>query len=93
MAVVVDIPSQLREFSRGRYEVRLAGTPRTVGDALHLLWKECPGLQDRVTNERGEVRAHVNIFVGTENIRFLRGLETPLDADAELIILPAVSGG
>ena len=93
MAVVVEIPSQLREFTRGRYEVRLAGAPRRVADALAMLWKECPGLQDRVMNERGEVRAHVNIFVGTENIRFLHGLDTALGADAELIILPAVSGG
>jgi molybdopterin synthase sulfur carrier subunit len=93
MPIVVEIPSALREFAGGGYDVRLDGAPPTVAAALDLLWRAHPGLRDRVMNERGEVRTHVNIFVGTENIRFLRGLETPLQDNAELIILPAVSGG
>ena len=54
MAVVVEIPSQLREFANGRYDIALGGLPRTVADALAMLWLECPGLRDRVMNERGE---------------------------------------
>jgi molybdopterin converting factor small subunit len=43
--------------------------------------------------ETGEVRQHVNVFVGDENIRFSGGLTTPVRDGAVLTILPAVSGG
>ncbi|MDQ3169408.1 MAG: MoaD/ThiS family protein [Acidobacteriota bacterium] len=94
MALVFVIPGALREFSKGRAEVRLdAAGARTAGDALRLLWAECPGARDRVMTERGDVRPHINIFVDGENIRFTGGLDAPIGAGAEVIILPAVSGG
>jgi len=52
-----------------------------------------PGVRDRVMDEQGRVRPHVNVFVGHESIRWTGGLETPIPPDAELFILPAVSGG
>jgi molybdopterin converting factor small subunit len=50
-------------------------------------------VRDRVVTEQGEVRPHVNVFVGVESIRFTGDLATPLAADAEISIVPAVSGG
>ena len=35
----------------------------------------------------------VNIFVDEQDIRFLGGLRTPLAADAEVSIVPAMAGG
>ena len=96
MALVFVIPGALREFSGGRAEVQVdaAGTPPgTVAGALALLWAECPGARDRVLTERGDVRTHINVFVDGENIRGAGGLAAPVSADAEIIILPAVSGG
>lgn len=48
---------------------------------------------DRVLTEQGEVRPHVNVFVGEESIRYTGGLATPLTDGAEIAIVPAVSGG
>ncbi len=94
MALLFVIPGALREFSQGRAEVRLApGGARTAGEALRLLWAECPGARDRVMTERGDVRTHINVFVDGESIRHAGGLDAPVGADAEIIILPAVSGG
>ena len=64
-----------------------------MGEALRALAAVHPGLRDRVMNERGELRPHVNVFVGRESIRFSGGLQTPLPEGAEVFILPAVSGG
>jgi sulfur-carrier protein len=50
-------------------------------------------VKDRVMDEQGRVRPHVNVFVGAESIRDTGGLETPLAAGAELHIIAAVSGG
>ena len=52
-----------------------------------------PALTDRVLTEQGELRRHVNVFVGEESIRFLDGLATRVDDGATIMIVPAVSGG
>ena len=64
-----------------------------MGDTLARLWGVHPGVRDRVVDERGEVRKHVNIFVGTESIRYLGGLSAPVRDGDEISIIPAVSGG
>ena len=48
---------------------------------------------DRVTDERGVLRPHVNLFVDGENVRFLDGLGTALGEESTIVIVPAVSGG
>jgi molybdopterin converting factor small subunit len=93
VAVVFLIPGYVREFTGGRSRVPLEATPGTVGEALAALWAIHPGVRDRVVTEQGEVRPHVNVFVGTESIRFTGGLATPVGRDAEISIVPAVSGG
>ena len=96
MAVRVLIPGPLQPFAGGRRRVDISrGTVRirTVAEALAALAEEHPGVRDRVLDERGQVRAHINIFVGEDNIRDADGLATPLPSDCEVAILPAVSGG
>jgi len=93
MRVVFFIPGFLRQWTDGEPRVELEGRPATVGDALALLWKHYPGVRDRVVTEQGNVRQHVNVFVGVESIRFTGGLGTPLNGDCDVSIVPAVSGG
>lgn len=93
MSVVVHIPGYLRTWTGGASRVALATAPRTVSDVLEDLWELHPGVRDRVVTEIGEVRPHVNIFVGNEAIRWTGGLDTPVPEDAEISIIPAVSGG
>ena len=93
MAVRFFVPGPLREFAGGRSEIVLAATPRTLKEALVALGRDFPGVARRVLDEQGEVRAHVNLFVGGECVRFGEGLDTPLPAGCEIAILPAVSGG
>lgn len=87
------IPGPLRELAGNRGEVSVDGTAQSVAEALALLWRTCPGVRDRVLTERGDVRQHVNIFVDGESIKDLDGLQTPVRRNAEIVILPAVSGG
>ena len=65
----------------------------TVGDALARVAAQWPAVTDRVLTEQGELRRHVNVFVGDESIRFLDGLATRVDDGATIMIVPAVSGG
>jgi len=93
VSVIVHIPGPLRDFSQQRGEVQLAGSPATLLEALQLLWATYPGLRDRLLTEEGQLREHINIFVGNESIRYTGGLASPLDPNATISIIPAISGG
>jgi len=93
VSVTVVLPSQLRELAEGRTSVLLGGGLTTVGEVLDALREDCPAVYDRVVTERREVRPHVNVFVGREDIRWSGGLHTPLADGSEVVILPSVSGG
>lgn len=93
MPVTIRIPTYLASFAGGRNQLAVSGSPATVSEALTALWKEYPGLRDRIVDEQGAVRQHINIFVGDEAIRFADGLSTKVPADVEVLIVPAVSGG
>ncbi len=93
MPVTIRIPTYLASFAGGRNTLTIEGSPATVSEALTMLWKDYPGLQDRIVDEQGAVRQHINIFVGDEAIRFADGLSTKVPVDAEVLIVPAVSGG
>lgn len=91
--IVIVLPGYLAELAGGRGRVELPGTYATVGEALDALVAARPALRDRIQDEQGQVRPHVNVFVGHESIRITGGLATPLPADAEIHVIPAVSGG
>jgi molybdopterin synthase sulfur carrier subunit len=87
------IPGPLRELAEGRSEVHLDGAAGSVGDALNLLGRDYPKVRDRIFTELGEVRPHINIFIDGDSFRDVGGLAAPIRNGAEILILPAVSGG
>ena len=93
MPFVVYVSGHLKSFSGGETEFALDGDPGTVGDALTSLWIERSALRDRILNEQGEIRQHVNIFYAGRDVRRLSGLETKIEPNTELHIFNAVSGG
>jgi molybdopterin converting factor small subunit len=93
MPVTFHIPGALREFTAGRSRVEIEHTPATLADALSALWTLYPGVRDRIATEQGQMREHINIFIGDENVRYTGGLASPVSAGSEISIVPAVSGG
>ena len=65
----------------------------TVATVLDALATQHPALERRIRDEQGQTRPHVNLFVGSDNIRDRDGPATPILAGEELSIIPAVSGG
>ena len=61
----------------------------TVVDVLRALERAQPGVDGWILDERGLVRRHINVFVNGE----LGSEETPVAADDEIDVLPAISGG
>jgi sulfur-carrier protein len=91
MSVTVRLPSQLRSLVGGAGEV--AVTAATVRDAILAVDAEHPGIAFRILDDRGALRRFVNVFVADEDIRFLNGLDTPLQAGETVSLVPAVAGG
>lgn len=93
MAVSVVLPRALTPYVRGLGTVQVDTSCATVRDALDRVAERWPALVDRVLTEQGELRRHVNVFVGDESIAFLDGLGTAIEDGATITIVPAVSGG
>jgi len=91
--ITFQISGYLTEFAGGQAEITMDISPANVAEALDCLWNEHVALRDRVLNELGEVRPHVNIFVNSQTVLRDRVLQTEIVGDAEVCIMPAVSGG
>ena len=65
----------------------------TVGEALEALLDDRPALADRVLDDDGDLREHINVLRNGEDVDHGDGLETTLDSDDELALFPPVSGG
>jgi molybdopterin synthase sulfur carrier subunit len=91
MAITVKIPTQLRNVTAGEAETTIDDAS-TVGEVLDGLYDRYDGLRERIAVD-GDLRRFVNVYVEGEDIRFLDGLETPVEDGDEVTILPAVAGG
>jgi molybdopterin synthase sulfur carrier subunit len=91
--VTFHIPGALREFTNGRGKVEIESSPATVADALAMLWILYPGVRDRIATEQGQIREHINLFVGEEDIRYTGGLMSRISDESQISIVPAISGG
>ena len=65
-------------------------TVRVIIDKLTEMFGE--DFKKRLLNN-GEVSRFVNLYVNGEDIRYSKGLDTPVKNSDEMSILPAVSGG
>lgn len=87
----VRIPTPLRKLTQGQEVV--SAEAATVGELIAALEQSYPGLRERLLDDKGQVRRFINIFVGDEDIRYLKQLDTPLPGGAEVSIIPAIAGG
>ena len=85
------IPTPIRSYVNGLSEVAVEGS--NVADAFENLLTQYPILRPHLTNSRGELRPFVNLFLGENNIRDLQGLETPLNEQDHILLLPHIAGG
>jgi sulfur-carrier protein len=88
---VVKIPSVLSSYFNGQTLVQVEGSD--AGQALENLMKEFPAIRPHITNDRGQLRPFVNLYLGENNIKELNGMKTPLHPEDILQLVPSVAGG
>jgi len=87
----VYLPAPLRRQTGGQSRVQVPGS--TVREVLANLHAAYPGVGAQVLDEQGHVRAYINVFVNGDEMRTLRGEETPVGPEDEVSIIPAMAGG
>lgn len=65
----------------------------TVHEVLSAVFAQNPALRGYVLDDQGEVRRHVSIFVGGEQIRDRARQSDAIPDGAEIYIMQALSGG
>jgi molybdopterin converting factor small subunit len=91
MAVKVLIPAPLQKHTGGEAIVSLEAT--SINDVLVALEERFPGIRERVCDKDGKLRRFLNVYVNSEDIRFLDNQATALADGDEVSIVPAVAGG
>lgn len=86
----IKIPTPLRPYTGNQAQVSVNGV--TVGEALNDLTTQFPELRQHLFNG-SELRNFVNVYLGEEDVRFLGGLDTDLEASDNLRIIPSIAGG
>ena len=87
----VRIPPTLRAEVGGAREVEASGS--TMRDVLADLAARFPGLGRQVLDDGDGIAPFVNVYLDSEDVRMLDGLDTPVREGATVILLPAMAGG
>ena len=87
----IKIPPVLRSSTGGEKEVAADGGD--VGEVLRALAEQHPATRDQLFGEDGSLNRYVNVYLNDEDVRVLDGLETPVQPEDTLVILPAMAGG
>jgi molybdopterin converting factor small subunit len=86
----IKIPTPLRVYTNNTAQVTVGG--ETIGAALNDLVTQFPELEPHLFKD-GELRNFVNVFIGDEDARFLQGLDTAIEGETALRIIPSIAGG
>lgn len=91
MAVTVRLPGALRDAVGG--DNKLTADGRTLGELFADIERRHPGFRERVLDERGQLRTYVNVYIGEADARASGGLDAPVPAGTEVMVIPAMAGG
>jgi sulfur-carrier protein len=89
--ITIHVPGPLRTYCEGAAQLSISA--KTVRAALRDLEQNQSALYCNICDETGTLRRHLNVFVNSDNVRDLDGIDTTLRPGDVVTILPAVSGG
>ena len=87
----VKIPIQYRRFAEG--QAYFQSREGKVRDIIDELLEKYPDLRPILFDEQQKLRPSVLLFLDKKDIRFLSGVDTLMEEDSVLSIVPAIAGG
>ncbi|HLE46652.1 MAG TPA: molybdopterin-synthase adenylyltransferase MoeB, partial [Candidatus Thermoplasmatota archaeon] len=91
MVLTVRIPTPLRRFTSDKAKVEVHA--KTVGAALEALFNAHEGLRPHLLDDHGKLRNFVNLYLNDQDVRQVKGNDTPVRDGDVLMIVPAIAGG
>jgi molybdopterin converting factor small subunit len=88
---VIRLPSSLRSYVNGQAEVKLEG--ETVRLVMADLCSKYPEFRPHLFKQDGTLREYVHLFIHSQNIRNLDELETRINPDDIITLVPSIAGG
>lgn len=68
-------------------------TGSTVAEVLAGYFERHPGVRHYVVDDQGQLRKHVAVFVGGEQVHDRRAMSDPVAPGSEVYVMQALSGG
>lgn len=87
----IKFTANLKRFYPELSEIELESLD--LNEILNQLENRFKGLKDYVVDEQGQLRKHVNIFIGDELIKDRIKLSDTVKPNDEIYIMQALSGG
>lgn len=91
MAIIIAVPTPLRQYAGGNSEVRVEA--ETAGEALAQLTAAYGDLRKHLYTDQNTLRNFVNVYVNEEDIRHGAGPATAIKDGDTIMIVPAIAGG
>jgi len=88
---IIKIPAVMRESSDEPKEVTVRG--ETVLEAIKSYTEEYESKLEEEVIENDEIKQYINVYVNGKDVRDREGVDTPVEDDDEIRIIPAASGG
>ena len=87
----VYIPTSWRKITGGEGRLTLPAT--NLAGLIEALEARFPGMKAEIVDAGGNVHRFVNVYVNDRAIEDLQGLQTPLEEEDEVAVIPAMAGG
>ncbi|HEU4325837.1 MAG TPA: ubiquitin-like small modifier protein 1 [Roseiflexaceae bacterium] len=88
---LVYVPTPMRKHTNGQAMVEVNGA--TVQQVFSALEERYPGTRAEIYDDQGEIKRFVAVFVNGKDIRTLARVETTVNEQDEVYIVPAIAGG
>lgn len=91
MPIQVIIPSPYQKLTAHNQRVEVEAA--NIKEMIEKLEQKFPGLKARICDEKDRLHKFINLYVNSDDIRFLQRENTSLKNGDEVLIIPAIAGG
>jgi sulfur-carrier protein len=91
MTAIVIVPTVLKRYFDNKQKLEISG--QTIKEVLENLIKLNSTIQQYIFNSENELCSFMNVFLNGKDIRFSQGLQTQVQKDDVISLIPAIAGG
>jgi len=88
---IIRLPNVMSFYTEKQSQIPVSAT--TAIEAVRAAVKKYPALKMHILDRKDNLRGHIHLFVNDISIRDLNGLETAVEENDIVRILPAAAGG